>query len=298
MQDPFSGETGLDRVPEVVPSEPLADASAVDRENPAEVGLDERSDRVSAKLSGKNARGGSDSSLPTQSRRARAGADASFGHRSFLRRFNGRDDVFGGHPSRADVVQAAIVGLPDNRVDRTHAFIARLRQRPSGHRVHGDANGERVRQNDRRLDVAELANLKEPGRLAEPVADVHGSRDFLLEEVAAMRKNGRHAGSDRVPFDESLVADANARDVGDRIPLSRREDARRDAEIADAGTLLSDDVAGQKHADAQKQKGVNEPGREPAIGNRKSNRGSAFASIPDSRFPISELHFGCSYSIS
>src|SRR5207237_3888501 len=104
--------------------------------------------------------------------------------------------------------------------------------------------------------------------------------------------------ADRVPFDERLVSDSTTRYVRDRVPFSRRKNPRRDAEIADARTLLSDDVAGQKHAGAQKQKGVNEPGREPAIGNRKSNRDSAFASIPDSRFPISELHFDLSYSIS
>ena len=61
---------------------------------------------------------------------------------------------------------------------------------------------ERVGEDDRRFDRAELLDLRRAGELAEGVADEHRAGDLVLEEIAAVRQDRRHAGADGVALDE------------------------------------------------------------------------------------------------
>ena len=54
---------------------------------------------------------------------------------------------------------------------------------------------ERVRQHDRRLDRAELLDLRRAGELAERVADEDRAGHLLAEQIAAVRQDRRDAGA-------------------------------------------------------------------------------------------------------
>ena len=82
---------------------------------------------------------------------------------------------------------------------------------PADDRVHGGADGQRIGEDDRRLDRPELLHLRRAGEFPERVADKHGAGDFLLEQVAAVREDRGHAGADLV-----TVGD------GDRVRRGRR----------------------------------------------------------------------------
>jgi hypothetical protein len=78
-----------------------------------------------------------------------------------------------------------------------------------------------------------IPHLKEPGRLSEAVSDPHGGRRLPPENISRVRKDGGHARADRGPFDDRPVADADAIHIGDRVPLSGREDSDANAEVTD-----------------------------------------------------------------
>src|SRR5207237_5398379 len=113
-----------------VATELLAHADSINREDSAEVGLDERADGVAAEPGGKNSRRGPDPSLPSESRRAGPRPDASLGNGPVLRRFDCGHDVLAHHTPRPDVVQTAVVRFPHDGIDGSDSFIARLRECP------------------------------------------------------------------------------------------------------------------------------------------------------------------------
>src|SRR5262249_42949357 len=148
-----------------------------------------------------------------------------------------------------DVVQVAVVGLSDHRVDRADLLVARLRERPARDGVHGDPDREGVGQDDRRLDVPELADLKEPRRLAEAVADVNGRGDLLLKEIPRVRKDRGHSGAHGFSLDDRLMPDAHAGHVRDRVPLPRRENPGLYTELPDSRTILRECRGGEEKKD-------------------------------------------------
>ena len=129
----------------------------------------------------------------------------------------------------ANVVQRPVVRLADERVHGPHLLIAPLGDRPGDDRLHGRADGERVRQHDRRLDRAELLHLRRSGKLPEGVPDEDRARHFLLKQVAAVREDRGDARADVVALDDRRVPDADAGHVGDRVQRTRRPHAGRDA---------------------------------------------------------------------
>ena len=145
----------------------------------------------------------------------------------------------------ADVVEAAVVGLADERVDRAHLLVARLRERVAHDRIHRRADAERVGQDDRRLDRAELVDLRRAGELAERVADEHRPGHLVLKDVAAVRHDRGDAGAHAVALDDGRVPDAHARHVGDRVQRARLVHTRRDAQVARPRPRLRDNGGNQ-----------------------------------------------------
>ena len=159
----------------------------------------------------------------------------------------------GPHVLAANVIQAAVIGLADERVHRSHVLVAGLIERPPDESIHDRADTQRIGQRDRRFDRAELVNLRRSGELAEGVADKHRARHFVLEDVALMRHDDGHAGANAVTLVERQVTDGDAGDVGDRVLRSGLEHAGRQSEVAGArpGILRGELHRRQRQATAQ-----------------------------------------------
>ena len=99
-------------------------------------------------------------------------------------------------------------------------------------------DGERVRQQDRRLDLAELDDLRRAHELAEAIADYDCRGHLVLEHVAFVRHDRSHAGADAIAFDECAMSDAHAVHVGDCVERPGIEDAEGNSEIAQARSLV------------------------------------------------------------
>jgi hypothetical protein len=97
---------------------------------------------------------------------------------------------------------------------------------------------QRVREDDRRFDRAELVDLSRAGELAERIPDEHSSQDLVSKEIAGVRKDRRHAGAYAIAPDDGRVAHAHAADVGDCVERPRIEDARPDAELTRARSIV------------------------------------------------------------
>ena len=78
--------------------------------------------------------------------------------------------MIAGHVQAADVVEPAVVRFADERVDRTDLLVARLGDRVADDSVNRDADAERVREDDRRFDGAELRDLRRARQLAKRIA--------------------------------------------------------------------------------------------------------------------------------
>ena len=141
-----------------------------------------------------------------------------------------------------DVVQAAVVGLADERVHGPDVLVAGLGERPADDRVDGDADPERVGQNDRRFDGAELLHLRRSGELAEGVADKDRAGHLLTKEIPGVRKDRGHACPHGVSRHQSRVSDAHASDIRDGVERPRAAGAGLDAEVTRARTALGGDV--------------------------------------------------------
>ena len=231
---PFSRASWNANLPSASPTRTPSTVST-----PPIVRLHERADGVARERRGKLARGRPDAALPAERDGPGSRADAAFLDGAAVGRRDRGEDVGGRDAHRANVVQVpSVVRLAHHGVDGTDRLVARLTERPPHDRVDRGADREGVGQHDRRLEVAELRDLEESGRLAEPVADVDGGRKLLLKEVVAGREDRRHAGANRVALDEGLVADAHALDVGDRVPAAGRKNPGRDAEVADPRPVL------------------------------------------------------------
>ena len=138
-----------------------------------------------------------------KSHHPRAAADAPLRHRPVARGAQRLGDVLLVHVAPGDVVQPGVVALaherdddvvlvPDARVALDHPLHRRVR--------HG-ADGERVREEDRRLDEPPLEELRHPRDLAGPVQDEPAADDPFLEYVPRVREDGGDPGADRTLAD-------------------------------------------------------------------------------------------------
>ena len=84
---------------------------------------------------------------------------------------------------------------------------------------------------------SEFPDLEEAGGLAESVADVDRGGQFLLKEIAGVRKNRGDTGSNCVSFDECVMTDSDSRDISDGVFRPGRQDPWLDPELADTGSI-------------------------------------------------------------
>jgi hypothetical protein len=87
----------------------------------------------------------------------------------------------------------------------------------------GRADGERVGQEERALDRAELRELGESRRLSVRIHRVVAAEHLLLVEVPAVREDRRDAGSQPLALHDRPVADQHAGHVHERVQLPRGE---------------------------------------------------------------------------
>ncbi len=136
------------------------------------------------------------------------------------------------HVATTDVVQVTIVGLADDSVDRDDTGIAVLRERP----FHGagDALCDRkgIGEDDGSFDLAQFRHLRRAGEFSEPVADSEPCWNFVLEQVAGVRKNGGHPGAHCIAVVQGDMANGDTSDVGDRVERTRAQHTDVDAQVS------------------------------------------------------------------
>jgi hypothetical protein len=234
------GAVVADMVLEVELIEVFADGKAVHLENAAVIGLHQNPDRPAAQAVRKAAQGGADPALPAEGDRAGAGADRAFIYSAFGSIFYGLHRVFRRQDTRADIIEASVIGLADHGVERADRFMPRLSQRPVENPVESARHGHRVGQHDGRLDLAEFADLTDPGQLAIAVGDGDGGGDAIGVDIAAMRQDGGDAGTDgSVLVDPGDMAHAHPVDIGDGVAFAGRKHARRDPDLAGADLIAA-----------------------------------------------------------
>jgi hypothetical protein len=142
----------------------------------------------------------------------------------------------------ADIVQVAVVALGDDRVDRRGGDAdGRVPfDRPADQCVGHLTDAQRIRQQDRALQLPQFGDLHQADRLAIAVEDLGSGGDFAREEIVAVRQDGGHAGANRADpahqrsrtAPDGGVTDQHARHIGDRVGRAGRQHPRHDAEIA------------------------------------------------------------------
>ena len=80
------------------------------------------------------------------------------------------------HMHSTNVIEAAIVRLPDQNVHGTNLLVAFLAQQVIGHSFRRAPHGQCVGKHDRRFQNAELFDLSTADHLAKAVADVYRRR--------------------------------------------------------------------------------------------------------------------------
>ena len=137
----------------------------------------------------------------------------------------------------ADVVQVTVIGFAYHRIDTAHIFVALKSESIFQDPFDALCYGKCVGQYDRRLDIAEFADLRHAGEFAESVACVDCRRALLAENIAVMRDDGRNSGPNVITLYDRDMTDLDARDVGDRIELAGLEYSRCDSVIPDPSAL-------------------------------------------------------------
>ncbi len=220
----------------------LADRHAVDPEKlaGAVVRLDERADREPAGVRWDDARGCPDPALELVADHAGAAADRALRDRPAGRPRERRVEVLRLHVEPVDVVEDAVVGLPDDRQRPEVGMWAVGAHRVRQERVVDHPDRMRVRDRDRGGQEAGLANPLEAGQLAVAVEAVAAGEERLEEDLAIVGDHHRDAGADwpladharALPADERRVPDAHTGDVGDGVVRPRRQPAEDDPVVA------------------------------------------------------------------
>src|SRR5215207_4222088 len=105
------------------------------------------------------------------------------------------------------------------------------------------SNRERVGNEDGRLDHAILVYLRPPGDLSSTVQHRNRSRNHRLIDGSFVRDDRSHARSYRamprnewaMSLNERRVANSDAGNIGDRVPLSRSQPTDLDPEVTQPG---------------------------------------------------------------
>lgn len=224
----------------------LPNGNASDGEAAAEIGLHQDADGEAAFVfvflrvckykprTSETAGTRADSPFPAEGHGPRASADRAFFDRAVLGFAESAGNVVGLHVETTNVVEPAIVSFADERVGAGNVFIAGLRDCPvsDGRGSVKDAKG--VGEDDGRFDLAEFVDLRGADEFAESVVDEDGAGDFVLKEIAGVRKDGSDAGADVVAFGESDLADKDARDIGDGVFGAGVVRAEGETEVAGA----------------------------------------------------------------
>ena len=241
-------------VDEVVLVQPLAHLHAVNLEDTAIIGLDQHAHGVTAQRLRQHARRGADAALEPEADGARSCSHAALLHRTAVRPVDGVDDHLGRDVHAADVVQAPVVGLTHDGVDRAHTLVARLHKRVASDTLDARRHAQRVGQDDGRLDIAEFTHLRHTRQFAETIAHIDGRRHLLAEDVALVRHDGGHARAHAVALDEGHVAHRHPRHVGNGVILPRFKNSRGKSPLAQRLVLLCRERNHSQHNARHKNK--------------------------------------------
>ena len=157
------------------------------------------------------------------------GSDGTFGKIGPAVGQRGKDMLFG-HMQAPDVVQAAVVALADDRVHAAGGLAnIRITLQHILHqcRLHG-THTEGIGEQDRRFQRPQLVDLDQAGRLAEAVDDMAGRQHLIVEHIARMRQQSRHAGLD-IAVRQGAVPHRHARHIADLVPGAVRQSADPEA---------------------------------------------------------------------
>ena len=186
--------------------------------------------------------------------------DAPLGHRAGIGGCQRPLERTADPGTRADGVEPAVVRLPHHGIDGADTVVARQSQLVLRQRVAHRPDAQRAREHDRRLEFAELSHLRHAQQLAEAVAHVHRRGNPVAIEVTAVRQDGGHARAQRIALPDRGVSHAHARHVGDGVVRTRRENPRRNAEVAGAdarrGLLGAERYDQQRGEHGRRQRGA------------------------------------------
>ena len=150
----------------------------------------------------------------------------------------------------ANVVEPAIIGLADERVDRSNLLVSWLVQRPAHNSFQRCSNAKRIGQRDRCFNRAEFIDLRRTGELAECVAHIDGPGHLLLKDIAGMRNDYRDPGPNVIARYEGRMSHADAGHIRDGVEWSRGKHPRRETDVARARTRrLRRDRSDTQHRD-------------------------------------------------
>ena len=169
-----------------------------------------------------NPRAGADPTLPTERNGSGPGTNGALGHFTIPGVFDGRIDLCAGQPAEANMIQQAVIGLADHPIYRFNFFIAWAGKRVVEQRFRCAWHRERIRQQYRRLDFAQFHDLGAAHQFAKAISHHHARRDFILEQVASMGKNGCCAGANLFPFDQGEMPYPHSLYIGDGVQPSGR----------------------------------------------------------------------------
>ena len=218
QDDDRAGAFGRPRQRHDVRPDPLADGDAVHAQTRplAVVRLHEDADHP-AVLS--DSRRGADSALEAVADHAGAAADGALVDRAVARPLERLLHVLGLDVEAVDVVQEAVPGLAHDR----EAPVVLAGVGRGDERIANDSHRVRVREADRRRQLARVAHPLEPGQLAVAVDPVRAG-----EERLGRRDDDGDSGPDVLAFDQRRVSDPDPGHVGDRILGPGREPADLD----------------------------------------------------------------------
>ena len=132
----------------------------------------------------------------------------------------------------ANGVELAVIGFRDEGVDGANVGETGLLQHPSDEGIRCFPDAKRAGQQNRRLELAELHDLRRSQKLAEAVGDVDGGWDPLRKEIAGVGEHGRDAGANPFAFHDRRVPHAHARYIGDGIERAGAKNTRCNTELA------------------------------------------------------------------
>jgi hypothetical protein len=207
----------------------------------AEVGEHQGADGVAADVRVQHARRRADPALEVEALHPRAGADGPLLDvvGAIDRRVERVEDVLVAQGECGHVVQERVVAFGhDGHVAAVVGRDGVALRPPLDGRVVRLADRERGRQHDRRVQQPPLGDLVGADHLAVPVQHVRRGVDALEPREPLVREDRRDAGPDGSPAvgvriaHERRVSDADAGDVGDRVPGAGRQDPEDHAEVA------------------------------------------------------------------